>query len=180
MSVWDSCIRDCLETIYAFQHKKISGNSQTAYSNIKRITGRYYLLNPWNRVLEKLTGFQAVKKFPVFYGTRRLITTFTSSRHLSLSWASSIQSKPHIPLPEEPSQYYLPIYAWVSQVISFPQVPLQNPVYATPPLLSSIRATCPAYLILLHFITRKILGEQYRSLSSSLCSFLHSSLTCPF
>ena len=42
------------------------------------------------------------------------------------------------------------------------------------PLLSTILATCPARLILLESITRKILGEQYRSLSSSLCSFLHS------
>ena len=42
------------------------------------------------------------------------------------------------------------------------------------PLVSSIRATCPVHLILLHFITRTILGEQYRSLSSSLCSFLQS------
>ena len=48
-----------------------------------------YLLNfltPWSRVLlEKLTGFQLVKKFPTFYGTRRFITAFTSARHLSLS-----------------------------------------------------------------------------------------------
>ena len=42
------------------------------------------------------------------------------------------------------------------------------------PLLSPTRATCPARLILLDLITRKILGEEYRSLSSSLCSFLHS------
>ena len=45
------------------------------------------------------------------------------------------------------------------------------------PLLSPIRATCPAHLILLDLITQTILGEQNRSLSSSLCSFLHSSLT---
>ena len=40
--------------------------------------------------------------------------------------------------------------------------------------LSSIRATWPFYLIHLHLITRIIFGEEYRSLSSSLCSFLNS------
>jgi len=45
-----------------------------------------YLLIPWSRVLiEKLAGFQPVKKFPAFYGTRKSITAFTSARHLSLS-----------------------------------------------------------------------------------------------
>jgi len=40
-----------------------------------------YLLPPWNRVLlEELTGLQLVKKFPAFYGTRRLIAPFTSAR----------------------------------------------------------------------------------------------------
>jgi hypothetical protein len=54
-----------------------------------------YLLTPWSRVLlEKLAGLQLVKKFPAFYGTRRFITAFESARHLSLSWASSIQSIP--------------------------------------------------------------------------------------
>ena len=57
-----------------------------------------YLLTPWSRVLlEKLTGSQQVKKFPAFYGTRRFFTVFTSPRHLSLSWASSIQSIPPHP-----------------------------------------------------------------------------------
>jgi len=52
-----------------------------------------YLLTPWCRVLlEKLIGFQLVKKFPTFHGTRRFITALTSVRHLSLSWASPIQS----------------------------------------------------------------------------------------
>ena len=51
------------------------------------------LLTPWCRVLlEKLTGLQLVKKFPAFHGTRRFITALTSVRHLSLSWASPIQS----------------------------------------------------------------------------------------
>ena len=52
--------------------------------------------------------------------------------------------------------------------------PHRNPVYASP---TRIRATCSAHLILLVFITRTIFGEQYRSLSSSLCSFLHSPVT---
>ena len=52
-----------------------------------------YLLTPWCRVLlEKLTGLHLVKKFPAFHGTRRFITALTSVRHLSLSWASPIQS----------------------------------------------------------------------------------------
>ena len=57
------------------------------YSNIA------YLLTAWCRVLlEKLTDLQLVKKFPAFHRTRRFITTLTSVRHLSLSWASPIQS----------------------------------------------------------------------------------------
>ena len=52
-----------------------------------------YLLTPWCRVLlEKLTGLQLLKKFPAFHGTRRFITALTAVRHLSLSWASPIQS----------------------------------------------------------------------------------------
>ena len=44
------------------------------------------------------------------------------------------------------------------------------------PLVSLMCATCPAHLIL-DFITPAVLGEEYRSLTSSLCSFLHSPVT---
>jgi hypothetical protein len=59
------------------------------------------LLTPWSRVLlEKLTGFQLVKKFPEFYGIRRFMTAITSVRQLSLFWASSIQ-----PMPPHPNSW---------------------------------------------------------------------------
>jgi hypothetical protein len=45
-----------------------------------------YLITSWSRVLlEKLTGSQLVKKFSVFYGTRRFITAIISGRHLHVS-----------------------------------------------------------------------------------------------
>jgi len=68
------------------------------YTNIPRVddvddVDDTYLLTPWCRVLlEKLTGLKLVKKFPAFHGTRRFITALSSARHLSVSWASPIQS----------------------------------------------------------------------------------------
>jgi hypothetical protein len=42
-----------------------------------------YLLIPWWKVLfENLTGSQLVKKFPLFYGTRKFITTFITKSSL--------------------------------------------------------------------------------------------------
>ena len=66
---------------------------QNGFCIVSRLYLLTYLLTPWCRVLlEKLTGLQLFKKFPAFHVTRRFITALTSARHLSLSWASPIQS----------------------------------------------------------------------------------------
>jgi len=47
----------------------------------------------WSSVLrKKLIVTQLLKKLPTFFGTRRFITVFTKTNHLSLSWARCIQS----------------------------------------------------------------------------------------
>jgi len=132
----------------------------------------YCLLTACSTVLfEKLTGLQLVKKFPAFYGTQRFTTAFITARHLSLSWASSIQS-----IPPNPTSWRF-IFILSSHLRLglpsdlFPSGFPTKTLYTTFP--SPIRATWPAHLILLDFITRTILGEKYRSLSSSLRSFLH-------
>jgi hypothetical protein len=128
-----------------------------------------YSLTPWCRVLpEKLTGLQLVKKFPTFHGTRRFITGLTSIRHLSLSWASSIQSiYPH------PTSYRSILILSTHLHLGLPSglFPSGFPTKTLyTPLSSPICATCPAHRILLDFITCTMLGEDYRSFNSLLCS----------
>jgi hypothetical protein len=56
--------------------------------------------------------------------------------------------------------------SWASSIQSMPL----HPTVCTFPL----RGICPANLILFNFITQTVLSEEYKSLSSLLCSFLHS------
>jgi hypothetical protein len=111
-------------------------------------------------LLEKLTSSKLVKKFTAFYGTRNFVTAFTSARHLSLPWASSKQT-----MPSQPT-------SWRFTLLLSSHLHLELPSGLFPsdfptkilyrPLLSQVRATCHAHLIR-DFITRQIMGEEYRS-----------------
>ena len=88
----------------------------------------YSMLPPCSRVLlEKLTGLQLVKKFSAFYRTWRFITAFTSSHHLSLSWASSIQYVPPHCTSWRSILILSSICTWVSPVASFTRVSPPKP-----------------------------------------------------
>ena len=89
---------------------------------------------------------------------------------------------PPVPILSQPHNHFLIIhiniilpfrpgsFKW-SLSLRFPQ---ENTAYNS---LPPIRATWSAHLPVLCLITQTILGEEYRSLSSSLCSFLHSPVT---
>ena len=130
-----------------------------------------YLLIPWSRVLTRISDSQEIPRIlwnpkvhyrihkctppvpvlsqldPVHTPTSHFLKILILSSHLRLGLPSGLF----------PSGFHI------------------NTQYT--PLLSPICSICPAHLILLDFITRTIMGEGYRSLSSSLCSFLHSSVT---
>ena len=78
------------------------------------------------------------------------ITAFTSARHLSLSWASSIQSILSYP-PSWRSILLLSSTPRSSKLSLFLTFRQKKPLYR--PHLSPIRATSPTHLILLHLIT---------------------------
>ena len=120
--------------------------------------------SPW-----EANRFPASQEIPAFYGTRMFITAVTTTRHLSLSRASSIQSIPHvlkihlnIILPSTPRST-----KWSS---SF-KFPHQNPVHAYP-----LHHTCYIpYPSLLDFHSFSILSND-RSKASSKTIPPHSAI----
>ena len=121
--------------------------------------------------------FSFSQEIPRILCNTKHITAFTSACHLSLSWTCS-----HQPINLHPT-------TWRSKLLSYFHLRLGFPSILFPSgfptkilyrfLLSSLRATCPSHLTLLDFIARKTLDGQFRSLSTSLFTFLSSPFTLP-
>ena len=134
------------------------------YTHLGQMLKKFrYNFYTYSTLRQKLTGFQLTKKFPAFYGTPNV--------HYSIH-----QCQPPVPILSQldpvhgPTSHFLKIHLNIiltsqsgSTKRSFPSgFPTKIPYT---PLLSPIRATCPAHFILLDVISRTTLGEQYRSLS---------------
>jgi hypothetical protein len=113
--------------------------------------------------------------FLAFHGTRRFNTEFTRDLHLFLSWARPIQStSPH----PTSSRSILILSTHLRLGLPSGRFPSRFPTNNLDAFLfSPIRATWPTHLILLDLIIPIILGEVFKSRSSSLRNFLHSLVT---
>ena len=103
-------------------------------------------------------------------------------RITSILWSPEVHyhlhnSPPHILILSQldaPTSHFLKIYPNII-LLSLPGSSKWSLSFRFPhPNSSPMRATCPAHLIFLDLITQ---NGQYRSFSSSSCSFLHSSVT---
>ena len=140
---------------------------------------RIYLLTPRSRVLlEKLTGFQLVKKFPTFHGTRRFITALTSVRLQALSWARSIKL-----LPPRPTSWRSILIVYSHLHLGLPSdrfvqgflpkfgVPLADAIYisrpSNPPITLLSRAVRIAQLFIMRFFHSPVTSSHW------IPNFLH-------
>ena len=113
----------------------------------------------------------------VSYENVRFITVFTTTHHLSRSWPTSIQSKPHY------TSYFLKITFNIilpsmsmSSKLLFPSGFPTKTLYTL--LLSPMRAICPAHLNFLDFISQAIFVVEYVWCTYSTCYLLQSPVIC--
>jgi len=133
-----------------------------------------FLLHAAESFLRSQLVLKLVKKFPHF------LEPEGSSPYSQVPASCPILSQLH-PVPTTPS-YILKIHFNIILPSTYgsPQwslslrFPHQNPVH---PSSLPHKRHMPHHLILLDFTTLTILGKEYRSLSSSLCNFLHSLLS---
>ena len=74
-----------------------------------------------------------------------------SQAHVTCPYPEPAPSSPHthIPLPEDPSEYYPPIYAWVSPVVSFSEVSPPKPCTRLSPPPYALHAPPISFFLIL-------------------------------
>jgi hypothetical protein len=105
LKLYTSFVYNCWRICYNWKsvaliprHARTHTHTHT-HKQTHKITNIYSILSYCMEqvLIEKQSSSLLAKNFPVLYGIRRFIASFTSARHLSLSWDGSIQSMPPHP-----------------------------------------------------------------------------------
>ena len=117
----------------------------------------------------RFSGSQEIPR--ILWNPKRFITVFTTARHLYLSWARSIQSMPSHPTSW---RFILILSSYLRLDLPSGLFPSGFPTKTLyKPFLSPHTCYMPCTSHSFPFDHPNKICEKYRSLSSTLCSFLH-------